>query len=107
MIIGILSSFVVHRWQGGSLSLSRNTLAAAVYSQYIVSLCSVLIWGQDTTVGIVTSYRLDGWRLEFQQGQDTFIFSKTVQTGSGAHPAAYPKGFGVLSKLQSSTGISI
>jgi hypothetical protein len=41
---------------------------------------------RDSIFGIAASYMLDGPGLESHQGQE--IFSETVQTGSGAHPAS-------------------
>ena len=41
---------------------------------------------QDSIVGVTISYVVDGPGFESHQGQD--IFSETVQTGSGAHPAS-------------------
>jgi hypothetical protein len=107
MIIGSLSLLVIQRWQEGTLSVSFNMFAAAVYSQYIVSSNSVLLCNQDTTAGIATSYRLDGRGFESRQEQDIFNFSKTVQKRSRAHPAPFPMDSGVLSQLQSSRGMKL
>jgi hypothetical protein len=43
------------------------------------------LWGRGSSVGIVTRYGLDGWG---------FSLIHSVQTGSGAHPAAYAMGTG-------------
>jgi len=45
--------------------------------------------------GTATSYGLDGSGFESWNGKDTYLFSKTVQTGSGAHPAPCSMGMGV------------
>ena len=107
MIIGSLSLLVIQRWQEGSLSVSFNMFAVAVYSQYIVSSYSVLICNQDTTAGIATSYRLDVQGYESQQEQEILIFSKTIQNRSRAHPASFPMDSGVLSQLQSGRGMKL
>jgi hypothetical protein len=44
----------------------------------------------DSSGRIVT--RLEDPGLEYLQEQEIFLFSKTVQTGSGAHPACYSVG---------------
>jgi hypothetical protein len=48
----------------------------------------------DSSVVIVTDYRLDDWMIEVQipVGAGNFSFWHCVQTGSGAHPASYPMG---------------
>ena len=46
----------------------------------------------DSTVGIVTSYRLHGHGFKSWQGQEIFLFLKPVHIGSGAHPASYSIG---------------
>jgi hypothetical protein len=47
---------------------------------------------QDSSVGIVTGYGLDG-PVRFAAVQD-FSLLHSVQTDSGAHPASYPMGTG-------------
>jgi hypothetical protein len=47
--------------------------------------------GRDSSVGIVTRYRLDGPGIESRWGAR---FSAPVQTGHGAHPASYKMGIG-------------
>jgi hypothetical protein len=47
--------------------------------------------GQDSVVGIATSYGLDGPGIEFRWGAR---FSVPIQTGPGAHPASYTTGTG-------------
>ena len=49
--------------------------------------------GQDSSVGIATSYELDGPGIESQWGTR---FSAHVQTGPGAHPVSYTMGSGSL-----------
>ena len=49
--------------------------------------------GQDSAVGIVTRYGLDGPGMEFRWGAR---FSAPIQTGPGAHPASYTMGTGSL-----------
>jgi hypothetical protein len=44
---------------------------------------------QDLVVVIATIYGPDSWGFEFRQGQEVFLCSKTIQTGSGAHVASY------------------
>jgi hypothetical protein len=53
--------------------MSKNVMASTFYK------------GQDSSVGIVTRYRLDGPGIEFWWGER---FSTPVQTGPGAHPAS-------------------
>jgi hypothetical protein len=51
---------------------------------------------QDSVVGIATGYGLDGIRGRSSspgKGQDVSTLH-VVQTGSGAHPASYPRGPG-------------
>ena len=47
---------------------------------------------RDSSVGIAIGYGLDGSGIEPQWGG--VIFSATVQTGPGAHPASYIMGTG-------------
>jgi len=62
-------------------------------------------------VGIVCSLgivlRLRGWtgRVRIPAQARDFLFWRTVQTGSGAHPASYSMGTRVLSQESSSQGI--
>ena len=44
------------------------------------------IVGRDSSVGIVTSYELDGLAIESRWGRD---FLAPVHTRPGAHPASY------------------
>jgi hypothetical protein len=44
---------------------------------------------RDSSVGIATSYGMDGWGSIPDRGK---IFLHNVQTSSGTHPASYPKG---------------
>jgi len=59
------------------------------------------------SLGIVT--RLRGWtgRVRIPAQARDFLFSKTVQTGSGAHPASYSMGTRVLSRGSGSQGIML
>jgi transposase-like protein len=50
--------------------------------------------GQDSVVGIATRYGLDGPEITSRWRRDFF---RLVQTGSGAHPAFYTMGTGILS----------
>jgi hypothetical protein len=83
MITGSLSSLVIQRWQGGSLSVSLNMFAVAVYNQYVVSSYSVLLCNQDTTAGIAISYRLDGWGGLNTGRSKTLSFPKLFRTALG------------------------
>ena len=47
--------------------------------------------GRDGSVGIATSYGLDGPAIESRWGAR---FSAAVQTGPGAHPSSYTVGTG-------------
>jgi hypothetical protein len=47
--------------------------------------------GRDSSLGIVTGYRLGGLGIESRRGAR---FSPPVQTGPGAHPAFYTIGTG-------------
>jgi hypothetical protein len=46
---------------------------------------------RDSSVGIATDYRMNGWRSIPSKG-NTFLHS--VQTESGTHPVSYPMGTG-------------
>jgi hypothetical protein len=48
---------------------------------------------RDSSVGIATGYRLDGWVSILSKGK-IFLFTTAFQTGSGAHTASYPIGIG-------------
>jgi hypothetical protein len=52
-----------------------------------------------SSVSIVSGYELDDRAIEvrFQAGAKDFSSNLCVQTGSGAHPASYTMGTGVLS----------
>jgi hypothetical protein len=54
---------------------------------------------QDSSVGIVTGYRLDDQmtRVRFLAGAGNFSLQPHIHTGSGAHPTSYPMGTGALS----------
>jgi hypothetical protein len=56
-----------------------------------------LIKSRDTTVSILTGYRMNGQgvRLRILMGQE-FSLLPVVQTGFVAHPASYPMGIGGL-----------
>jgi hypothetical protein len=49
---------------------------------------------QDSSIGIATGYGLEsrGIEVRFSAGAGYFSLLQSVQTGSGAHPAAYPMG---------------
>ena len=49
--------------------------------------------GRDSSVGIATSYGLDGPGIEFRW---EVRFPASIQTGSEAHPASYTLGTGSL-----------
>jgi len=53
--------------------------------------------GRDSSVGIVTTYRL-GSLLQIPQRARVSLRSITIQTGSGVHPAPYSTYTGVLSQ---------
>jgi len=55
----------------------------------------------------VTIYALDSSGFESQEGQEIFLFSKTVQTESGAHPASHSIGTGVLSQRYNGGGVKM
>jgi hypothetical protein len=59
------------------------------------------------SLGIAT--RLRGWtgRARIPAQARDFLFLKTVQTGSGAHPASYSMGTRVLSQESGSQGIKL
>jgi hypothetical protein len=51
------------------------------------------VWNQDSSVGIVTGYGLEGWRVGVQilVGQE-FSFLHVIHTGPGVHPTFYTIG---------------
>jgi hypothetical protein len=51
---------------------------------------------RDSSVGIALGYRLDdrGYRVRFPARAGNFSLHRSVQNGSGAHPASYPIGTG-------------
>jgi hypothetical protein len=48
------------------------------------------------TTNTIKATGLDGPRLEFRYGQETFLHN--VMTGSETHPFPYPMGKGVISR---------
>jgi hypothetical protein len=54
-------------------------------------MCSCIFVGRDSSVGIATSYGLDGPGIEFRWRQGFFA---PVRTGPGAHSAPYIMGTG-------------
>jgi hypothetical protein len=62
------------------------------------------ITGHDISVGIATSYGLDGSGIESLLGAR---FSAPVQTSSGAHPASYTMGTGSCTGLESGRGVAL
>ena len=60
--------------------------------------------GLGSSVGIATSYRLDGQRIESQWGTR---FSVPVQTGPGAHPASCTMGTGSFPEVKSGRGVTL
>jgi hypothetical protein len=49
---------------------------------------------RDSSVGITTGYGLEdrGSRVRLPAGAGNFTLHHRVQSGSGAHPASYPRG---------------
>jgi hypothetical protein len=74
-------------------------------SLYIVSAHILPLELGQWSLGVVT--RLRGWtgRVRIPAQARDFLFSKTVQTGSGPHPASYSMGTRVLSQGSGSQGI--
>jgi hypothetical protein len=58
-------------------------------------------------IGIATTYALDSSGFESQQGQEIFLFSKTVQTESGAHSTSHAIGTGFLSQSYDGGGVKL
>jgi hypothetical protein len=61
-------------------------------------------WGPGSSVGIATSYGLDGRGIESRWGRD---FSAPVQTGPGAYPASCTMGTGSLPRVKSGRGVML
>jgi hypothetical protein len=59
-------------------------------------LLPVTLWGQGSSVSIVSGYGLDDWAIEVRSpaGTKDFFSILCVQTGSGAHPASCTVGTG-------------
>ena len=55
----------------------------------------------------MTTYALDSSGFESQQRHEIFLFSKTVQIESGAHPASHSIGTGVLSQRCNGGGANL
>ena len=70
--------------------------------EYIYFTYSFIV-GRDGSVGIATSYGVDGPGTE-SRGER---LSAPVQTGTGAHPASYTMGTGFLSWGQSGRGVAL
>ena len=58
--------------------------------------------GRDGSVGIATSYGLDGPAIESRWGAR---FSAAVQTGPGAHPSSYTVGTGSFPGVKYGRGV--
>jgi hypothetical protein len=66
-------------------------LHITLYITYNYRIYLIYYVGRDSSVGIATRYGLDGPGVESRLGAR---FSAPVQTGPGAHPAAYTMGTG-------------
>ena len=62
------------------------------------------IVGRDSSVGIATSYELDGPGIESRWGAR---FSAPVQTGPGAHPASCTMGTGSFPGVKNGRGVTL
>ena len=60
--------------------------------------------GPGSSVGIATSYRLDGLGIETRWGTR---FSSPVQTGPEAHPASCKMGTGFIPGVRSGRGVTL
>jgi hypothetical protein len=62
------------------------------FPSYFLKCHINIILNRNTSVGITTGYRLDS--PVSTPSRDNKLFSHSVQTGSGAHPASSPMGTG-------------
>jgi hypothetical protein len=70
----------------------------------------LLLCEPGSSVSIVSGYGLDDRAIEVRSpaGAKDFSYNLCVQTGSGAHPASYPMGTGVISPgLKRDLGVTL
>jgi hypothetical protein len=74
-------------------------LVTIVYSDETFNLRLILLLRRGSSVSTVSNYGLDDGAIWVRSpaGANDFSSNLCVQTGSGAHPASYPMGTGVLS----------
>jgi hypothetical protein len=70
-----------------------RTLGVHEEDGYISSFSLAICHDTDSSVGIVTGYELDGRDFAPDRGK-IFPLPHSVQTGSGAQQASYPRGTG-------------
>jgi hypothetical protein len=72
-----------------------------LWNKDMAGKCKITIYNvcRGSSGSIVSDYGLDDRAIEVRSptGEEDFSSSPCVQTGSGAHPASYPMGTGVLS----------
>jgi hypothetical protein len=73
-----------------SNSSNNDNMVIFQYSFFSLTLLSM---SQDISVAIVTGYGLNGWGSVPSRGK-IFLFSHSIQTGSGAHQTFYPMSTG-------------
>jgi hypothetical protein len=69
------------------------TVHATVIGVKEVRFCIFILKTRDSSVGLATSYELDG-RGSIPDRGKICLFSKASKTSSGAHTASYPMGTG-------------
>jgi len=84
-VLSYRSNFFVICWE--KITVSPCPLSARSLTRFILWLFN--------DNGIATSYGLDGSGLESWNGKESYLFSKTVQTGPGAHPASCSMGVAI------------
>jgi hypothetical protein len=75
---------------GGLRQLCREKLNSFI-KRIIVVVFVVVVVGRNSAGGTATHYGLDGPMIESRWGA---IFSASIQTGPGVHPASYMMGTG-------------
>ena len=67
-----------------------------ICNTYYILILLLVVESLDNVVGIVARVRHGPSVVRISAVATDFLFSKTVRTGSGAHPASYSMGTGVL-----------